>query len=334
MRFKTRVSNVHVLTKVLGSIDKLAKQCALRLTPTRIYFVVLGEAQGSMQVWSQLSVDLIFTEYRIESVTNNEIYLEIPVDTMLRALRSVQSLANTSFGGGDTVIRLTKNGLQPIFIISASMQSRAGKPLELVQEVPIRLLSATQMGNIREPMVPEPQVHIMMPPLLGLRSIAERLRSISDAIIISANMDGELILRGESEFVHVETAFQGLINPEMDMNASSQSTVTSGNQGDANDIGSNSSSDNSNSNSNTRDQRVPLSSARDKQKFAEARVDLRSFIKFLHSYHVTPSNVVCCIIEGHALVLYVYINSGIGFGSDFSQQTRGVLTYYLPIRLA
>jgi len=44
---------------------------------------------------------------------------------------------------------------------------------------------------------------------------------------------------------------------------------------------------------------------------------------------VNPSNVVCCFIEGHALVFYVYVGAGNGSGSN-----PGALTYYLPIKTA
>ncbi|KAJ2749583.1 Transport protein yif1, partial [Coemansia nantahalensis] len=65
-------------------------------------------------------------------------------------------------------------------------------------------------------------------------------------------------------------------------------------------------------------------------EFYTAVVDMKNFLRFLQSYHVAPRNIVCCIIEHHALVFYVYIGSaGYGVGA-LNDQTCGSLTYYIP----
>ncbi|KAJ1775355.1 Checkpoint protein hus1 [Coemansia sp. RSA 2523] len=65
-------------------------------------------------------------------------------------------------------------------------------------------------------------------------------------------------------------------------------------------------------------------------EFSVATVDMRNFCRFLHSYHVAPKNVICAILEHHALVFYVYI--GEASSANIDEQSCGSLTYYLPVR--
>ncbi|KAG5463643.1 MAG: checkpoint protein Hus1/Mec3 [Olpidium bornovanus] len=198
----------------------------------------------------------LFDDFRIESASRNEIYLEVQVEFLVRALRSAQSAA-------ETVMRLTKKDGSPVLSFGITIFNRGGKPLDLVQDVPVRVMSPQQMAEVREPLCPEPDVHIMMPPLLNVRIIVERMKTMADNLIVAANMSGELLFKVETPSVRVETRFAGLTNPPLDVPP----------------------------------EELPrrASSLRDPRLFAEARVDLRSFAKFLHSHHVLPTNVVCCV---------------------------------------
>jgi len=177
----------------------------------------------------------------------------------------------------------------------------------LVQDVPVKVLSPNQMETIKEPDCPLPQVYIMMPNLQNLQMIAERMKALGEHVVISANLAGEFTIRVETDLVQVETFYQGLHNPKLD---AAQVDVAQ-----------------------------HPSMLRDKHAFASARVDAKSFVKFLYSYHVGPQNVICSIIEGYALVFYVYIGTAVtGQQGEANkepttgQKEQGLLTFYLPIR--
>ncbi|KAJ1970210.1 Checkpoint protein hus1 [Dimargaris xerosporica] len=196
-------------------------------------------------------------------------------------------------------MKLTKKENIPLLSIIISNQSRTGKVMALNQDIPVRVLGPRQMEHIHEPLVPEPQVNILMPSLMSIRSIAERMKAISNTIEVSANTNGELRLKVESELVQIVTYYKNLLNPELDVTSqvgTPRETAT----------------------------------ARDAHDFVSAKVDIRNFIKFLHSYHVAPNNVVCCIIENFAVVIHVYVNSSLT--TFFGQQNCAALTYYIPVR--
>jgi HUS1 checkpoint protein len=104
---KTKKDLVH-------SLERLGKAAWLRLTPTSVHFIIIPESHTGTQVWSyvplprvcpdirNLNIEMLFeNDYICQSKMENMINLEIPLDTLHRALKSCSSAA-------DTTLRLTK----------------------------------------------------------------------------------------------------------------------------------------------------------------------------------------------------------------------------------
>ncbi|KAJ1660625.1 Methionine aminopeptidase 2, partial [Coemansia sp. RSA 25] len=144
-------------------IDKLSKSAILKLTPSKLHIIVITDMDSGLQLWSDIAVDALFGEYQIESIHNNEIYLEFNIDNLQRALRSTQG------GALGVTLKLTKKQGLPVLSLTIRSQSVTGREVSLCQDVPVRMLTPAQMDAIREPMVPDGQVHIMMPPLNNVR---------------------------------------------------------------------------------------------------------------------------------------------------------------------
>ncbi|RKP07937.1 checkpoint protein Hus1/Mec3 [Thamnocephalis sphaerospora] len=290
MRMRAQVIQPVALERVARSVEKLGQQpCILKLTPQQWHCILVPDAEAGVQVWSQLSATAFLSMYRINSAHHDEIYLELRAENLHRALRSAK-------GALECIVRLAKRGQAPVLSFHIVHQSRAGLRQELTQDVPVRVIPPQQMETIREPMVPEPQVYIMLPQLQSMRAYAEKMRALTDHLYIGANMRGRFSLRCETDGVEMQTSWANLINPELDR-PSSQSTVASAS-----------------------------TQPRNLDTLVEARVGIKDLIKFLYSYYVEPTNVVCCIIQDHALVLYVYMGR--------SSNEQGSLTYYIPVRHA
>jgi HUS1 checkpoint protein len=71
--------------------------------------------------------------------------------------------------------------------------------MAIVQDVPIVLLSAQQLSNYTEPHLPDPEVHIMMPSLVKLRPVIDKMKNVADSLCIEATMAGEMNFRVETE---------------------------------------------------------------------------------------------------------------------------------------
>jgi len=47
---------------------------------------------------------------------------------------------------------------------------------------------------------------------------------------------------------------------------------------------------------------------KDHKVSAELKVDIKKFLKFLYSAHINPNNVICCLVEDHAVILHVLLD--------------------------
>jgi hypothetical protein len=123
-----------------------------------------------------------------------------------------------------------------------------------------------------------------MPPLTDLRVIVERFKALHNQVSVAGNMDGSLRLLVESDIVHVETMYSGLLNPSL---GSCQSDNW---QKRAFSHGCYQTTDPSQINISQQQ----ASANRDPVEFARCVVDTKDFAKFVGSHIVNPSSVVCC----------------------------------------
>ncbi|TPX36074.1 hypothetical protein SeMB42_g03916 [Synchytrium endobioticum] len=286
MRFKTKVINAPIFEKMCQSLERLAKAWVLRLTSDRTHFIVAKpDVDSGLQVWGQIISDVIFEEMKIESANNNEIWLEVSGEFLHKALKSSER-------ANDVTLKLTKKDDLPVLSFICQNQSRTGKTLTVVQDVPVRVMTPQQTRELTEPVFGNADVYIILPALSNVRAITDRMKSLSAFVTIAANNSGDFIMKVAENKVKVETVFKELINPELDASQAQLSQEPSVNRNPA--------------------------------LFAEARVDVRDFQKFLQSYVVNPSQVVCCILDKRGLVLYVYVST-----DGMNPHQCGSLTYYM-----
>jgi len=104
------------------------------------------------------------------------------------------------------------------------------------------------------------------------------MKNLNKTLMIRANMNGELTLKVQTELVSIATFYRHLEHPQIDVGLRNEGSDT----------------------------------------IASVQVDVTKFWKALYSYQVSPSHVICCIIQDVALVLHALLD-------DF------FITYYIPI---
>lgn len=107
--------------------------------------------RDGVQVWTTLDVTTVFTNYKIESHNNNEITVEVSAESLARVLRSAA-------GALEVMLRLGKRDREPLLSWSIVMTSQSGTRLDVVQELVVRILRASELALIIEPMCPTPDV--------------------------------------------------------------------------------------------------------------------------------------------------------------------------------
>ncbi|XP_047704942.1 checkpoint protein HUS1 isoform X3 [Prionailurus viverrinus] len=110
-------------------------------------------------------------------------------------------------------------------------------------------------------------VSIYLPVLKTMKSIVEKMKNISNHLIIEANLNGELNLKIETELVCVTTHFKDLGNPPSASEDASQD--------------------------------------RNPEQMAEVRIDIRRLLQFLAGQQVNPTKAVCNIVSNKIVHFYL-----------------------------
>ncbi|CDZ97840.1 Checkpoint 9-1-1 complex, HUS1 component [Phaffia rhodozyma] len=303
MRFRAVVSEVSTFVQIVQSISKLSKKCILKFSADKMHLICHDETEGGVQVWSQVNQDLIFSSYRIESNQANEIHISILIQPLLTVLKSALALE----GKGEVVVKLAKRPvgqptaltgsepgapavMKPMLVWEIGGDSRLNRPPPLSHELHIKVLKTPEVEQLKEPLCPEPDIHIVLPPLSSLRTVTDHLSRLSSHVSVSANNLGELKLeagRDERNGVEVRTSWKGLNVPKV--NSDSQSTQD-------------------------RSQPPP-------GHFFNTLVSIKSLLRFLNA-HCIQGSTIACICENHSLIIYLYIGDMV--------QNGGVLTFFIP----
>jgi len=282
MRFRAEISSLATFTRVCQSIDKLSKRCVLKLARERIHFICAGEDTSGVQVWAQFEADTLFKTSRVESNSGNEIYLELLTDSLQKALKSAD-------GATEVILRLTKKGKFPVLSVSIRNASGSGRQLDVVQDVSVKVLP--NLNNIKEPMCPDPDLHIVLPPLTALTTVLARLSKISTTVTLSANRSGVLRMGVESDQAKVTVEWRDLRHPEfLSSDDPAQRPTPTPQRGDA-------------------------------EEFFTCSLDVKSLSKFLTSRAIAGT-AIASICRDFCCVFYVYIGAG--------PESGGVLTYFCP----
>ncbi|KAM9307635.1 checkpoint protein HUS1 [Gastrophryne carolinensis] len=260
MRFRSKIVDVSCLnhfTRVVNTITKLTKSCTLRLTPRNLYFILTDKvANGGVSMWCELCQANFFDEYQMEGVSaeQNEIYLELMPENISRALKTAQSAKSVK-------IKLT-NKHCPCLTMAVELPSLSSTSRIVTHDIPVSVIPKRLWNDFKEPSVPDFDVSIYLPPIKTMKSVVERMRNLSNFIVIEANRNGELNLKIETDLVSVSTHFKDLGNPPWVSDDSQKSTQE-----------------------------------REPDLMSEARIDIRKLLQFLAGQQVNPNKAICNIVH-------------------------------------
>eukprot|EP01135_Chromosphaera_perkinsii_P004362 Nk52_evm13s279 gene=Nk52_evmTU13s279 len=168
------------------------------------------------QVWSEISCSVLFCDYILESKhPDNEILLEIgQLGVFLRAMKSA-ALADM------VVIKLTKKNSRPHLSVKIIMEGNGGPGdgnlIDVVQNVPVALLKNEFSDLFKEPSLPAPEVNVYLPGIKVLKSIVDRMKSLSFQMQVMADSGGNLSLRVHTDQATVNTYFRDLESPKLNL---------------------------------------------------------------------------------------------------------------------
>ncbi|KAM6953285.1 checkpoint protein HUS1 isoform 1-T2 [Aplochiton taeniatus] len=260
MKFRAKMIDVGCLnhfTRVINTISKLTKTCILRLTPANLYFVMSGKvASGGVSMWCELSQANFFDEYQLEGVSteDNEICLEVTPENLSRALKTAQNAKAVK-------IKLTKKHC-PCLTLAAELPTLSTVSRVVMHDIPVAIIPRRLWSDFKEPNMPDFDVSIYLPPLKIMKNVVDRMKNLSNFLVIEANLNGEMNLKIETDLVSVTTHFKDLGNPPWGDEGSQRQA-----QG------------------------------RDPEAMAHTRIDIRKLQQFLMGQQVNPSKAMCNIVH-------------------------------------
>lgn len=272
MRFRTSIDDIQTFSRIVQAIEKIQKKCIVRFTEDDVHIICNSETnEGSLQVWCKLRVDCLFSDYRIQSNSENTITLMLSPEALLVALRSATppstSSSNTSgYETEEVVMKLAKKNDQAVLSFEISGLSRAGRRMRVTHDVRIDVMKPADVELLEEPRVPEPDVHVVLPPLSKLKTIVERLKPMANVLAFRANNNGKLQLSIYTESVKVDTDWNNCVNPKVQR------------QNDE----------------------------RDPDELHEVCISLKGFLKVMNSY-IVSTTTIACLCHQYCIILYVYI---------------------------
>ncbi|XP_032905982.1 checkpoint protein HUS1 [Amblyraja radiata] len=261
MKFRAKIVDVACLnhfTRIVNTISKLTKSCILRLTSDKLFFILSDKvASGGVAMWCQLFQGNFFDEFQIEGVSAeyNEIYLELTPENFSRSLKTSQNAKAVK-------IKLTMKHC-PCITIAVELPSLSSHTRIVTHDIPVSIIPRKLWNDFEEPSVPDFDVSIYLPVLKTMKSVVERMKNLSNHIVIEANQNGEMNLKIDTELVSVTTHFKELGNPPW---------VEDGTQSDS-------------------------FQRRDPTNMAKARVDIKRLLQFLAGQQVNPSKAICNIVN-------------------------------------
>lgn len=202
-----------------------------------------------------------FEEYRMEGLGEdcNEIYLEVTPEDIVQALKTGQIAAKS------LKIKLTKK-LSPCLTFEIDLPSQSGRVQTFIHDVPVNVIPKRLWSDYKEPLVPQFDVSVTMPPLKSLKTVTERLKNLGSYMDMSANHNGEMRMRVETEQVTVSVNFKDLEVVHVD-SGSSQSQSQQDHPG----------------------------------RFYGAKVDIKNLLMFLSGQLLNPTRIICNIVENSAI---------------------------------
>ncbi|KAK5877700.1 hypothetical protein CesoFtcFv8_025181 [Champsocephalus esox] len=262
MKFRGKIIDVACLnhfTRVITTISKLTKMCVLRLTPLNLFFVLSGKvANGGVSMWCELSQENFFDEFQMEGVSpeDNEICLEVTPENLSRALKTVQNARAVK-------LKLTSKHC-PCLTIAAELPTLSSASRLVTHDVPVEVIPRRLWHEFKEPGMPDFDVSIYLPPLKTMKNVIDRMKNLSNFLVVEANLSGQMNLKIDTDLVSVSTHFKDLGNPPWGAEGSQQGGP---------------------------------SPSRDPDAMARTRVDIRKLQQFLVGQQVNPSKAMCNIVH-------------------------------------
>ncbi|TDH70727.1 hypothetical protein CCR75_004223 [Bremia lactucae] len=181
----------------LGLHSSAKTNCVFTLTPETLT-IALKSGGAELQSFARLQTTRLFHDVVVQSQAANHI-------GFLCDIRHFQQALTSGKDASAVMLRLLKRDGHNFLCL----RTRA-VDIDIIQSIPIDVLSMSLVEHYKEPSVPAPQMAIEMPPLRAMRSIVDRLKVMHKTMTVEASKSGTLVLRIDTNTLTLQTLFAHL----------------------------------------------------------------------------------------------------------------------------
>ncbi|XP_017119606.1 checkpoint protein HUS1 [Drosophila elegans] len=195
---------------IVATLAKLARDCVMILGSRQMHFIV-NEDQSSTAsplVWASIAAEEYFPEYRMEAARPDQEYIVLSMSSA--SLGRALSVLRTG-GVNNCKLKLQRIQFPCISVIASVLLSTSTEAREVVHDVPVTIIPASDWSAYVVPKVPNSQLILSLPTLRLLRSLIDKLKNVSPSLEFQVNFDGELNVIATSEMSTVTSRFQKLL---------------------------------------------------------------------------------------------------------------------------
>ena len=209
MKFRATLSKAsfRLFHDIIKDLYRLGPTLTFCLSPSEL-LLCLTPIGNTLQGFAKLVISDFFSAFFIESRAENHIAFQCNSKVMMQALSS---------GKEATVVSLRLLQQKGLCFLSCKLRAI---DIEVVQNIPIHVLSMSAMEHFRPPFIPSSTIQLEIPLLTSnkhMKMVLDRMKSSHKSVIVSGNMEGTLSLKFKNDMMATETKFRKLI-PRPDLN--------------------------------------------------------------------------------------------------------------------
>jgi hypothetical protein len=204
MRFKSVITkqNLGVLNGIVLALEKISTNAIIFLSPDHIRIALVTDTVDLPKGFVELRQDILFSEYHIESLNENNLLLKINLNNLSNALASGKNASQS-------VIKLVKRGDTPCLCIETKAAAALG--VDITHDIPVSVLRCSEIVHYQPPDVPPPRVSLDIGRSKLFRTVIERMQKLSKYVYFNAHQSGKIVLSiDHTSSSTIRTYFTGL----------------------------------------------------------------------------------------------------------------------------
>ncbi|CAH2268342.1 checkpoint protein HUS1 [Pararge aegeria] len=265
-------------TNIVTIISKLSKECVLRLSDDKLYFIVSEDNSGPAPpvLWCEIPQDIFFSEYQMIGIDEDhkDIYLGVMSANLAKSLVTLKSAKTLK-------MKLTKKQCPCLTLEIELPSSTSQQTRQVTHDIPVVVVPRKLWSEFHEPRVEAPDISIELPTLKQLRTTIDRMRTMAQEVVIRASAEGRLTLQIKTDMAKVSTRFKDLRVEAFEgpIDHSDSETETQANE--------------------------------DISKICHCRVDAKKFSMFLSADQISHNRTICSIVHKKLVILCLHTQENV-----------------------